>query len=222
MINLTQEQRANITAIVIALNNKNLTNKFLQAGIVSVCYKESGLIPHSEQNYSNTPNNIIRRTFLVTRAMNDLDLNTLKKDPIKFFNLVYNTNPWLGNIPNSNDGYNFRGKGLNQITGRANVKAMGDKIGIDLVNNPDLLNTIDVATKALAQFFFDSLISGQSQGLFKARYLIARTSEIPTLHTGATIAHQANMGWKYSPSQDVTGGYKVTLANAPFFYDIIK
>lgn len=42
----------------------------------------------------------------------------------------------LGNTQKG-DGYKFRGRGIFQLTGRANYRAMGKKIGIDLEKNPD-------------------------------------------------------------------------------------
>ena len=44
----------------------------------------------------------------------------------------------LGNT-RASDGWVFRGRGLKQLTGRYNYGVCGDKLGLPLVNNPDLL-----------------------------------------------------------------------------------
>jgi putative chitinase len=53
-------------------------------------------------------------------------------------NEVYNGR--MGNVIGSDDGWNFRGRGGSQLTGRDNYTALGQKLGLDLVNNPDLVN----------------------------------------------------------------------------------
>lgn len=45
----------------------------------------------------------------------------------------------LGNTQQG-DGSLFKGRGLIQLTGRKNYKAVGDLIGVDLVSNPELVN----------------------------------------------------------------------------------
>lgn len=53
----------------------------------------------------------------------------------------------LGNIE-AEDGYKYRGRGFNQLTGRANYQKIGQMIGADLVNNPDLLMDPKIAAQA--------------------------------------------------------------------------
>jgi hypothetical protein len=51
------------------------------------------------------------------------------------------------------DGWKYRGRGFLQITGKAAYKALGDYLKVDLVSNPDLLNTPEIAAKSIPWFF---------------------------------------------------------------------
>jgi putative chitinase len=50
---------------------------------------------------------------------------------------VYNGR--MGNRPGTDDGYNFRGLGFSQTTGRDEYERLGKLTGLDLVNHPELL-----------------------------------------------------------------------------------
>lgn len=52
-------------------------------------------------------------------------------------NLIYGSIVECGNSE-SGDGYTYRGRGLNQITGRKAYRNNGERLGIDLENHPDL------------------------------------------------------------------------------------
>lgn len=52
----------------------------------------------------------------------------------------------LGNVQKG-DGYRYRGRGIFQLTGRANYAAAGKDLGLPLIDNPDL--AADAATSAI-------------------------------------------------------------------------
>jgi putative chitinase len=63
----------------------------------------------------------------------------------------------LGNTV-TGDGLKFRGRGLIQITGRANYEKASEALGVDLIESPELLGEPELACRSAAWFW-------QSHGL---------------------------------------------------------
>lgn len=55
------------------------------------------------------------------------------------------------NLPG--DGYKFRGRGIFQLTGRANYETYGRKLGVSLVNNPELAARPDIALRVACEYW---------------------------------------------------------------------
>jgi putative chitinase len=56
---------------------------------------------------------------------------------IKLIDNVYGNR--MGNRPGTHDGSTYIGRGLSQTTGRSGYQRVGEKVGLDLVSNPDLI-----------------------------------------------------------------------------------
>ena len=62
----------------------------------------------------------------------------------------------LGNTQKG-DGVKYKGRSFIQITGKSNYKKIGDKLGLDLINNPTLLEDPDTAARATVEWWKDNV-----------------------------------------------------------------
>ena len=108
---------------------------------------------------------------LTDRPMVCAALGTIRAEsegfvPISEMPSPFNTRPGLGpfsayegrrDLGNTQrgDGPRFKGRGFVQLTGRANYATYGQRLGIDLVADPDLANAPEVAALLLAHFLAD-------------------------------------------------------------------
>lgn len=73
----------------------------------------------------------------------------------------------LGNL-SAQDAINFCGKGKPQLTGRTNYTRMAKLLGYDLVNKPNLMLTMKIATEVM----FEGMLTGRSfKGDFTGKHL---------------------------------------------------
>lgn len=129
-----------------AFDKLGVTDPNVRAGIAAIAMGESGLNPHSEIGYANTANSRIRLIFGSRVPADDASLDALKADPVAFFNHLYGNR--FGNRANTNDGYDYRGRGYLQHTFRGNYQELASELGRpDIVTNPDIVNDFETAAE---------------------------------------------------------------------------
>jgi hypothetical protein len=69
----------------------------------------------------------------------------------------------LGNS-DADDGYKYRGRGVIQLTGKANYAHFGKKIGVDLISNPDLASEPNTAAKLAIAFWQENVKAAGKNG----------------------------------------------------------
>lgn len=149
MINKNILDRLNInskwlTALNNAFQKYNIKDIKETAMFLAQTAHESSNYKRLEENFRYTP----QRLFDVFKKRVG-SLENAKKLCLQgaeaIGNFVYGGR--LGNSPD--EGYKYRGRGIIQLTGKNNYKYYGDKLNIDLVNNPELAkepnNAIEIA-----------------------------------------------------------------------------
>jgi putative chitinase len=84
------------------------------------------------------------------------------KNPRALANRVYGGR--MGNAANNDDGWNFRGRGLIQITGRDGYANTGEAAGLKLVENPDFATNPKHALRVAAGFWTWKKINARCDG----------------------------------------------------------
>jgi len=146
-----------IKALIAACDKVGLTTKEQKCALLGIAGGESGWIPQLEgYNYSESRLKQIFSFANETTAKQYSDASKKGVTREQFFSWVYGPSVrgknFLGNQTDA-DGGKYYGRGFIQLTGKANYKKyqdMANKMGLslDLVNNPDSLDT-DINTSAL-------------------------------------------------------------------------
>ena len=92
----------------------------------------------------------------------------------------------LGNTQ-PGDGIRFKGRGLIQITGRANYKAVGDALAVDLIKNPTLLGGKNVNMCSPDQLINAAMSAGWFWNSRKLNDLADKINISKPVDTGANL-----------------------------------
>lgn len=134
--------------LIEAMQKFPITNKYRIAHLLAQCAHESMNFTHTAENM-NYNADALRSIFKV----DSVTASRIAHNPQAIANTVY-ANHYGNGGPETNDGWNFRGKGYLGTTFKANYIALRDHTGIDVVSNPDLVTT-DLAMISGA-FYFDN------------------------------------------------------------------
>ena len=93
-----------------------------------------------------------RLAQIFPKYFRNVDPDEYAHNPEKIANRVYASRMGNGDEA-SGDGYRFRGRGAIQLTGRSNYTSCGEDIGVDLISNPDYLETPEGAIRSAAWFW---------------------------------------------------------------------
>jgi putative chitinase len=119
-----------------------------QACFIGQCMHESGGFKFLKENLNYSAAALMR-----TWPSRFPDMDTAEKyerNPEKIANKVYGGR--MGNTEEG-DGAKYIGRGLIQLTGKENYKNCSDGIGVDLINNPDLLSDPKYAALSAGWFW---------------------------------------------------------------------
>lgn len=158
--------------LIAAMDKSGMRDNELRAGTAAIIEGESSFQSVAEASYRTTSNTRIRAIFGATKALSDPELDALKADEERFFNFVYgpatSAGRQLGNTK-PGDGFLYRGRGLIQLTGRANYRHYGVLIGrLDLAERPDLANEPEIAVAIVVAYMKDRYKGGGFEAMKRA------------------------------------------------------
>lgn len=182
------------------MNIYNLTSLEL-VHLLGQAHHESGgfKVAYENLNYSH-------KGLLITfkKYFNHDTANQYARHPDMIANRVYANRMGNGNEA-SGDGWKYRGRGSLQLTGKNNYIAFGEYLGVDLLDNPDLV---------AEQYFFDSAVY-----YFKKNNLFRYCKDISDT-TILKVSRAVNIGNPNSTA--IPNGYQDRLIRTKYYYNLIK
>lgn len=115
-------------------------------------------------------------------------------------NFLYNGR--YGNLPNSNDGWTYRGGGLIQLTFRHNYAAAGRRLGIELEKHPELIEQLDVSVLAAFDFWKNKGLNQAAEGI----NLYSNGWQLNTLNSKGKETNQVKMNTGIVNVREIVNG----------------
>jgi predicted chitinase len=193
---LAPERKSTIKAILAKMQQQGLKNPHLQAGILAVISQKNNFTLQEEASYGNRSAAELRILFSAALARKtNSEIDALKQDDKVFLDAVY-----AGKYGNSvSEGYKYRGRGFGQLTFKGNYQRYGEMIQMNLVEHPDLVNSLPVAAAVLVAFFIDQL--RRAPKLQQEAYHFTDANDFMDATDAANAAFNALAGWSQSPRE---------------------
>jgi putative chitinase len=139
-----------IDAINETFDRFDISTPERQACFLGQCAHESGGFTALKENLNYSAEGL---TKVWPKRFPSLDVTQpYHRNPEKIANKVYADRMGNGNEA-SGDGFKYRGRGLIQLTGKDNYRACGEALGVDLVENPDLVSSPQYAALSAGWFW---------------------------------------------------------------------
>lgn len=131
----------------------NLTKEGL-AMITAQCHHESMGFTRLEENLNYSQARLLK---VFPKYFNQSNVDNYINNPQAIANRVYANRMGNGN-EQSGDGYNYRGRGYIQLTGKNNYILYGELLSMDFINNPTYLTVPLIAIKVAYKYFVQNKI----------------------------------------------------------------
>ena len=139
-----------------------------QAAVIGQCAVESANFTRLQENLNYSAQRLTQ--VWPSRFPNISMAEPYANNPEKLADFVYAGR--MGNLQDG-DGWKFHGRGLIQLTGRENYANCGSGVGVDLIDNPDLLLTPKYAALSAGWFWnkksLNALADTQEYGVMTRR-----------------------------------------------------
>lgn len=136
----TARATAWLTPIASACMTYGINTPLRLAAFLATIGVESAYLTTTQEDLYYSADGLAKRwprVFALNGAPNVL-ANQIARQPMKIANIAYANVNGNGSAA-SGDGWNFRGQGLIQLTGRSNYSAAAARTKLDLLNHPELL-----------------------------------------------------------------------------------
>lgn len=158
---VTGSAAKNKEALVRQMKHAGITDPTEQAMFMAQMDHESAGFTRMEESFKyRSADRLMSVSNFAKNKGKDAIENAMAQGPEAVAELMYG-----GRMGNNEpgDGFKFRGRGHIQLTGRDNYAAMGEALGLDLLNTPELAAKPEIAAKIAAQYWKQNNLGGMAR-----------------------------------------------------------